>query len=220
MDRDLVFKELAIVLAVESQESRAITPDFLAQSGISRKGWELATKPLLSDRGALIRYKNGFAIASSPKQFQIVQPFDGTPVNVLAPKMALRYCEILSGVDYRAVGVNFRSFLSFSGQEEAARQYILGLLNSNRLSTKPYQASLNLSYAFERNTLNLTIQDAVVTEPDGTAVPGIVFTGNCETRFQPESGQPPIDLLHQALNAWETDFAKYTTLVTEIIRNP
>lgn len=219
MEKTLIFKELAVVLAVEDQDARVISPEFLSQTGIVNKDWEMAAKPILSEQGALIRYKNGYAIATTPKQFQLVQPFDGKPMGVHVPNMALRYCEILNSLTYRAVGINFRSLLQITDESQSTNQYILNLINSSNLKTQPSKATLNFVYNFNRNNLNLTIQDAFVSgKAENGKTPSVVFTGNCETRLQPDSDEALLDQLRYALNAWETDFAKYTTIVTDFLR--
>lgn len=94
METTLFSKELAAVIAVENQDTRVISPEFLAQTGIVNKDWEVATKPIISEQGALIRYQNGYATATSPKQFQLVQlqPFDGKPTDVNIPRHDAPYC--------------------------------------------------------------------------------------------------------------------------------
>ena len=166
----------------------------------------------------LIRYKNNFAIASNPKQVQIVQPFSGQPQEAKVPKMAMRYCEILNNLVYRAVGVNFRGFADLSNISETANDYILRFLHPEKINTKPQKASLNLSYSFERNNLNLSIMDAALNNPDGAKNPGILFVGNCETRFADTDQAEITDKIETALSLWEIDFAKYTTIVTDFLK--
>ena len=218
MDMPLIFKEMAVVVAVEKQDAKVISPDFLVQCGIVPKEWNLATKPVMGESGTLIRYENNFAIASNPKQIQFVQPFSGQPGEVAVPKMAKRYCEILNTLIYRAVGINFKAFADLEGFTEAPNEYILKFLNPDKINTKPAKASLNLSYVFSRNTLNLSIMDASLTSPSGTSQAGVIFTGNCETRYEDPDQEDINEKIAGALNAWEVDFAKYTTIVTDFLK--
>lgn len=218
MDIPLVFKEMAVVIAVEKQDVKVLSPEFLAQCGIVEKNWELATQPLVTDTGALLRYKNNFAIASNPKQVQMVQPFSGNPSEAKVPQMAIRYSEILNNLIYRAVGINFRGFADLSSREETPNEYILKFLHPDKINTTPQKASLNLSYIFERNTLNLSIMDVALNNPEKTGTPGITFVGNCETRFDQLDQSQISSLINNALGLWELDFAKYSTIVTDFLK--
>lgn len=218
MDTPLVFKEMAVVIAVEKQDTKVLSPEFLAQCSIVDKDWELAAKPTVSESGSLIRYKNNFAIASTPKQIQMVQPFSGNPSEVKVAQMAMRYCDILSNLKYRAVGINFRGFADLTHQPENPNEYILKFLHPDKINTTPQKASLNLSYVFGRNTLNLSVMDASLNNPDGKNNPGIMFVGNCETRFEDADQAQIKDKISAALTVWEIDFARYTTIVTDFIK--
>lgn len=217
MDIPLVFKEMAVVLAVEKQDAKMMSHEFLVQCGIVDSSWKLATKPVTSENGSLIRYANNFAIASNSKQIQIVQPFSGDPTEVQVPKMAIRYSEILNTLTYRAVGLNFRSFADLSGISQSPNEFILGFLHPQKINTRPQKASFNLSYSFERNNLNLSIVDAALNN-EKKGRPGITFVGNCETRFNTADQSNVSDRISASLNLWELDFAKYTTIVTDFLK--
>jgi hypothetical protein len=218
MDTPLVFIEMAVVIAVEKQETKLLSPEFLAQCNIVDNDWVLAAKPTISESASLIRYQNNIAIALTPKQIQMVQPFSGQPGEVKVTKMAMRYCEILSNLKYRAIGINFRGFADLNNRPENPNDYILSFLHPEKINTRPQKASLNLSYIFERNTLNLSIMDAALSNPDGNGDPGIMFVGNCETRFDEEDQTQLKEKINGALSVWEIDFARYTTIVTDFIR--
>ena len=218
MDIPLLFKEMAVVIAVEKQDVKVLSPEFLAQCGIVDKSWKLATKPVMSEAGSLIRYQNNFAIACNPKQVQIVQPFTGNPSEAKVTQMAIRYSEILNNLVYRAVGVNFRGFADLSNCEENPNEYILKFLHPDKINTRPQKASLNLSYTFERNNLNLSIMDAALNNPEKDGKPGIIFVGNCETRFDQLDQAQITDKIQSSLGLWELDFARYTTIVTDFLK--
>lgn len=218
MDIPLIFKEMAVVIAVDKQDSKVLTPEFLAQCGIVPRDWVLASPPVQHEGGSLIRYTNHYAIASNPKQVQLVQPFAGEPREVMVTKMAQRYCDILSNLIYRAIGINFKAFADLQDYLETPNDFILEFLHPDKINTKPSKVSLNLSYFFERNTLNLSVVDAALNNPDGTTQPGIVFTGNCETRFEAQDSEYVQNKINTALNVWEIDFARYTTIVTDFLK--
>ncbi|MEM9136620.1 MAG: hypothetical protein AAGB01_04645 [Cyanobacteria bacterium P01_F01_bin.42] len=215
----LSFNEMAVVIAIEKQDAKMLSPEFLAQCGIVPREWELATKPVVTDVGTIIRYKNNFAIASNPKQVQIVQPFSGQPGEVKIVQMAKRYCQILNTLIYKAVGINFKAFVDLGNIADQPNEYILKFLDPERINTKPVKASLSLSYVFARNTLNLSIMDASLNSSgDGKAHEGIMFVGNCETRFEITDQSQVQAKIDDALNSWEIDFARYSTIVTDFLR--
>jgi hypothetical protein len=217
MNNTLVFQDLAVVIAAQHQDPKVLSPEFLSYSGIVPADWQVVDASPPNERGSLIRYQNGVAVAANPQQVQIVQPFQGNPSEAQVPKMALRYVEILNNLTFRAVGINFRSTLDLGENSAVARDYVLKLLNFSNFSTPPTRAVLNLTYKFERNVLNLSIQDAMNRGEQGeTAI--ILFTGNCETLCTAESSEERLTQIQQSLRTWETDLAKYTTIVTDFLR--
>lgn len=215
----LVFNEMAVVIAIEKQDAKMLTPEFLAQCGIVPRAWELAAKPVVTDVGTIIRYANKFAIASNPKQVQIVQPYSGNPGEVKVIEMAKRYSQILNTLAYRAIGINFKAFVDLTNISDQPNDYILKFLDSERINTRPSKASFNLSYVFARNTLNLSIMDASVSiGTEDKAKKGVMFVGNCETRFEQTDQSQIQEKIADSLNSWEVDFGKYSTIVTDFLR--
>ena len=93
----------------------------------------------------------------------------------------------------------------------------LAFLHPDKINTAPQKASLNLSYTFERNTLNLSVMNAALNNPEKTSKPGITFVGNCETRFDQLDQSQIANLIQNSLSLWELDFARYTTIVTDFL---
>ena len=216
MDIPLVFQEIAVVIAVEKQDTKGLSHEFLVQCGVVDSSWQLAAKPVVAENISLLRYSNNCAIACNNKQIQLVQPFSGNPKEVFLPKMAIRYSEILNNLVYRAVGLNFKSFADLKDIDQSSNDFILGFLHPQKINTRPQKASFNLSYAFERNNINLSIMDA--TNKENKDSKGVTFVGNCETRFNSLDQGNITERIRESLDLWELDFAKYSTIVTDFLK--
>jgi hypothetical protein len=165
MNQNLDVQELSLVIAVERQDPSLLTPDFLRYSGIIPQDWELSRQPVRSQQAAQVSYQNGVSIIAYPDRTIFVEPIsDKTEAEL--PHITQRYCEILRNLNFQAVGTNFRGHVLFPGTEDSAHQYLCNTLLSpgpwQNIGTAPMRAGLNLIYTFERNVMNLSVQEAMI----------------------------------------------------------
>jgi hypothetical protein len=222
MNQNLDVQELSLVIAVERQDPSLLTPDFLRYSGIIPQDWELSRQPVRAQQAAQVSYQNGVSILAYPDRTVFVEPLsDKTEESVELPHLAQRYSQVLRNLKFQAVGVNFRGHVLFPGTEDSAHQYLCSTLLSpgpwQSIGTAPMRAGLNLVYTFERNRLNLSVQEAMMQPPEQERVPVVLFTANFETQLQTVAEADHLTGLQQALTSWQTDLANYRQVVDKLL---
>jgi hypothetical protein len=222
MNQTLEVQELSLVIAVERQDPSLLTPDFLRYSGIIPEDWELSRQPVRAQQAAQVSFQNGISILAYPDRTIFVESFgDKAPESLEIPPLAQRYSEVLRNLKYQAVGVNFRGHVLFPGTEDSAHQYLCNTLLSpgswQNIGTAPMRAGLNLIYTFERNTMNLSVQEAMMQLPEQERVPVVIFTANFETPLQSRPETDYLAGLHQALSSWQADLGNYRLAVDKLL---
>jgi hypothetical protein len=222
MNRSLEIQELALVIAVKRQDPSLLTPDFLRYSGIIPQAWELSREPVRTQQVAQVSYQNGVSLLAYPDRTVLVESLsDKAHENVEIPAIAQRYGEVLRNMDYQAVGINFRGYVSFSGEGEGAHDYVCRTLLSHgawqQVGTQPMRAGLNLVYTFERNQLNLSVQEAMLQLPEQERLPVVLFTANFETQLQAATEAERLVQVQEALSGWRTDLATYQEVVGQFL---
>jgi hypothetical protein len=226
MTQNLDVQELSLVIAVERQDPSLLTPDFLQYSGIIPKEWELARQPVRAQQAAQVSYQNGVSILAYPDRTIFVEPIsDKTEASVELAHIAQRYCEILQNLNFQAVGTNFRGHVLFPGTEDSAHQYLCNTLLTpgpwQTIGTAPMRVGLNLIYTFERNVMNLSVQEAALQLPEQERVPVVLFTANFETPLQRRTESERLTGLQQAIQSWQADLATYRETVAKLLeQNP
>jgi hypothetical protein len=220
MTRSLEVQELALVIAVKRQDPSLLTPDFLRYSGIVPQEWELSREPVRAQQVAQVSYQNGVSILAYPDRTVLVESLsDKDSETVEIPSIAQRYSEVLRNMDYQAIGVNFRGYVSFSG--EGAHEYVCKTLLSpgswQQVGTQPMRAGLNLVYTFGRNQLNLSVQEAMLQLPEQERLPVVLFTANFESQLKGATEVERLGQVQQALEGWRSDLATYQQVVGQFL---
>ncbi|NES94108.1 MAG: hypothetical protein F6K32_02585 [Desertifilum sp. SIO1I2] len=218
MQPSFVLQELAIVIAAKNHNPTLLTPDFLKYSGIVPTEWELVRPPVYTNRVAQVTFKSGVSIIAEPNRvifLEAVEDKESTAIHV--PTIAKKYVEILSNVEYQAIGLNPRGHVSFENQPEATRKYftetILAPGSWQQVGVAPVQATINLTYTLESRSLNLMVNEAVLRFPDEKTVPVVLFSGNFSYNIDGEAGKEKLSSLHQAIDNWQTDLETYQEIV-------
>jgi hypothetical protein len=218
MNKALEIQELAIAIAAKNLNPGVFNPDFLKYTGIVPKDWELAKPPVYSNGVAQILFSNGLAIFAQPNQIALVESIGNKQLEeVTVAKIASHLVEKVSEVEYQAVGINPRGFVSFDSPT-GAEQYICNQLLSpgswQEFSQGKMNAALQLTYPLDRGQLNLSINQATIQFPN-QKIPAILFSGNFN---YPLSGESPIERsqdLQQLLQRWEESFTTFHNLLLE-----
>jgi hypothetical protein len=170
-----------------------------------------------------VSYQNGVSILAYPDRTVFVEALSDKPEDSIElPNIAQRYSQVLQNMEFRAVGVNFRGHVLFPSPELSAHSFICSRLLSSgswqTIGTAPMKAGLNLAYTLERNTLNLSVQEAMLQLPQQERVPVILFTANFETPLKGDTGSERLNALQNALGQWRHDLAAYRQTVGQLLQ--
>lgn len=96
MNQALEIQELAIVITAKNYDPSLLNPGLLKYSGIVPADWELARKPVISNRGSQIVFNNGVYIAAQPNRIMFVEALNAKEnvEDAEIPGIANRYIEI------------------------------------------------------------------------------------------------------------------------------
>jgi hypothetical protein len=224
--QNLTVQELAIVIAVEKIDPTLLTPEFLSMTQIVPSEWEVLGQPVRSFEGSQITYQQGVSIITQPQRISFVELIINKEVASIAggasgaievAKIAKSLVKVLANLKFVGVGINFRGYLDFAGKEAAAQRFmfshLLALGDWQKIGTAPVQAGINLGYTFPDKRLNLTINEATVQQPDQSAAPIILFSGNFDYGLNASEDTINQARLQQILENWQEDLKLYQEVV-------
>lgn len=221
-----------IIIITKKSVISTVTSDFFSGAGIIEEGeLELASKPILAPAFARVEYKDNadksvivtaeannrviFSETINDKSFE--QP--------LIKKMACKYTQTLPNLDYEAVLVSFRNFLSFPDSQDEAIKYIASNFLTNgswqTIGKSPVRASIDLVFDMEHAPLYLKIASATMRLEDETTIPVVMFSGSFSYILDGESAAEKLAYIHECIGNWQTDFDAFTDIVNNnfIVQN-
>lgn len=218
MNTSLVVQELAIIIAAKNHNPTILNPDFLKYSGIVPTDWELARQPIFTNRVAQVIFTNGISIVAEPTRVMFIEMIEGkAAASVAVPGIARKYVETLPNVEYQAMGLNPRGYVTFDNGSDAARKYLSETLLSpgawQEVGNAPVRATVNYAYTLERGQFNLSVNEAALQQPDQTTTPIVLFSGNFSYDIASITGSDKLATLYQALSNWEADLETYKDIV-------
>jgi hypothetical protein len=211
-------QELAIVLAISNHNPTLLTPDFLAGSGIVPLNWELSRPPVFSAQASQVAFTNGISIVAQLGSVTFSESITNKPLEEVAlASLASKYASALPNLDYRAVGISPKRFVTFEHQPDAAHTFITNTLLSpgswQNAGTASLQANITLAYTFDQHQLRLNIAEARLQAADKEPIPIILFAGSFHYDLDGELGQARLTNLHKAIEHWRTDLETYQNLI-------
>jgi hypothetical protein len=214
----LIVQELAIVIAVATQNPTILNEDFLKQSGIIPTDWKLAREPVYTDRIAQIVFENGFSIAAQPDRVMFLEAVGDKDVETIAAgEVAQKYVATLKLADYQAVGINFRSYVAHDSAT-AVSAYIntqlLGAGSWQQYGNSGVRAAINLVYDLPERQLNLSINEASIQFPEQPATPVVLFAGNFSYDIAKIPASEKSTEIVQLVGNWRQELNEYTALIT------
>ncbi|MEH2133531.1 MAG: hypothetical protein V7K86_23520 [Nostoc sp.] len=210
MSQSLITQEFGIIIAAKNHNPTLLNSDFLKYSGIVPTEWELARQPISTPQVSQIAFTNGVLIVAEPTRVIFIEAIEGKAVaEIIVADIAKKYVQTLPNVEYEAVGLNPRSYMSFDQQQDAARQYLAEMLLSpgpwQEVGTAPVRATLNLVYTLERCPFYLTVSEAALRNPDETSTPIVLFNGSFSYQVIGETVPERLKNLHQLIDNWQAD---------------
>ncbi len=221
MNQQLTGLNLDIVAATKKPATSTINVDFFSGAGIIEGEIKLASQPVNSKNFSRIELEENIVIVGEGNRIVFSEAMaDKIPEKLKIPAMALQYIQMLSNLEYEAIGINIRGFLSFPEDKDAASKYIV----SNFLANASWQtigelpvraASINLVFDRERSPFYLNIAEAAMRkEEDEATVPIVMFSGSFSYVLNGNAAEK-LAYMHEVIANWQTDF----TAFNEIINN-
>lgn len=222
MATNLNIQELAIALAAKNLNPIVITADFLKGSGIVSSDWELARPPVLSAQVTQTVYKSGLSVVARPGVITLAQSLGNEAIESLAlPQVAAKLVSTLAKIDYQAVDINLRRFVTFANQSEGGRQFINETLLASGswqvLGDTPLQASLNLAYTIDGQLLRLTIAEAKLrmAEQEQEPTSAVLFAGNFHYDITEAADEQRLQQVHSAIARWQEHWQTYQEIIDD-----
>jgi hypothetical protein len=219
----LVTQEIAIVIAVKTQNPAILNEDFLKYSGIVPQDWKLAQAPTYTDRVAQVLFENGFSLAIQPDRVMFLEALGETkPLDeIVAAAVANRYVDTLKLAEYQAVGINCRGYVSYAAEPGGANKFITKQLLApstwQTYSGISAQASVSLIYEFPNRKLNLSINEAELQFPNQEPTPVVLFAGNFNYDLTTIALPDRVPQVKSIIEAWQEDTKTFTDLVSNQI---
>ncbi len=214
MNTKLDIQELAIVVAVKNHNPAILTMDFLTGSGVVPADWELARPAVLSNNAAQVMFNNGVSILAQPGSVTFSQAIAET-TELAMPGVASQYVGVLPNLDYQAVGINPRRFVTFE-QADGAHQFMTETLLApgawQAIGSAPMQAAVNLVYTLKGRQLRLAINEARLQPPEGEAIPAVLFAANFHYELA-ANGQGRLSQLRRHIEHWQDDLRAFHDIV-------
>jgi len=221
MKAKLAIQELAIAIAAPDSNPILLTPTFLKGSGIIPPEWELASSPRLTPQMAQVSFTNGINLIAQAGTMTFLQsiPTDGDLSNIHISQLATKYINVLPQLDYSAVAINPRSFLTFPDEpEEGARNYINHLFAPApwlHAADEPLKASLNFTTTLDKQKFNLTINEVKLQRNEEEPQMAVLFSGNFPYPLEGDSSGEKLEKLHQCIGQWMPSLERYRQLVEQ-----
>lgn len=219
MNQQLAGLNIDIVFATKKQALSTITPDFFSGAGIVDGEIELVSQPVLTKNFARMELVENIVIVGEPNRVVFSEAMaDKKYEKLKITAMASKYIQMLSNLEYEAIGINIRGFLSFPEDKDAARRYIASNFLANAswqtLGKSPVRASINLVFDRERSPFYLNIAEAAMRkEEDETTVPIVMFSGSFSYVVNSESAAEKIAYMHEIIANWQTDLAAFNEII-------
>lgn len=210
--------EIAIAIFATNLNPTMLSWDFLKFSGIVPGDWELGREPTLNPQIAQVTFQNGASIVAQPGSVAFIEGIGNKDLEALkAPEIACRYVEKLPNAEYQRIAINAKTLIPLSGNQNAARQYISGTLLAPgpwlEFGQAPVQAAINLSYQLDRCLLNLSINEAVLQQPNKPNIPALLFSGSFNYAVASERAQERLTQLEKQIERWKADWEIFRELV-------
>ncbi|MEM6402258.1 MAG: hypothetical protein AAF757_18845 [Cyanobacteria bacterium P01_D01_bin.116] len=217
MNKTLQIQELAIAITAKNLNPNIVNLDFLTYSNIISSEWELARQPVYTKKLTQLVFQNGIAIVAQPNRIVFAESIDTKDIQELQiSQVAATYIEKLPNVEYKAVGINPKGFVTFTEPNSASNYLLNNLLASGEwreFGKTPIKAAIQLAYTLESSQLNLTINEGLLKVSEEKSVPAVLFSGNFDYKIS--SNEPLVRLkdLHQILQNWKSDLETYKELI-------
>ncbi len=217
MNKTIQTQELAIAITAKNLNPNVVNLDFLKYSNIISPEWELARQPVYTKTLTQLVFQNGIAIVAQPNRIVFAETIDAKDIQELQiSQIAAKYIEKLPNVEYQAVGINPKGFVTFAESNAASNYLLKNLLASGEwqgFGNAPPKAAIQLAYTLENAQLNLTINEGLLKVSEETSVPAVLFSGNFDYKIAGTEPEARLKDLHHIIQNWKINLETYKELI-------
>jgi hypothetical protein len=225
MNKALITQEVAIVIAVPSQNPSLLSEDFLKYSGIVPMDWQLARAPVYDERVAQLVFENGFSIALQADRVMFLEAIgEKKTEEATIAEVTCKYAEALKLANFQAFGLNFRSYISYGSDSDAATDFVNNQVLTprqwNKFTDKPVKATVNLNYELTNGkSLNLAINEASIQFPEKALESIVLFSANFNQDLKSEEADAKIQKIQALARSWQQDLQVLNDLINDSFFN-
>jgi hypothetical protein len=221
MTKALITQEVAIVIAVPSQNPSLLSEDFLKYSGIVPLDWQLARAPVYDERVAQLVFENGFSLALQADRVMFLEAIgEKTMADTTIAEVTCKYVEALKLANFQAFGLNFRSYISYGTDSDAASDFVntqvLTPRKWTKFTDKPVKATVNMNYELNNGkALNLAINEASIQFPEKEPESIVLFSANFNQDLKSVEPEAKILKIQELARNWQQDLQTLNELINE-----
>ncbi len=221
MTQALTTQEVAIVIAVPSQNPSLLSEDFLKYSGIIPLDWLLARAPVYDERVAQLVFENGFSLALQADRVMFLEAIGEKELaDTAITQVTCKYVEALKLANFQAFGLNFRSFISYGSDSEAAAEFVnsqvLAPRKWSKFTDKPVKSTVNLNYELKSGkALNLAISEASIQFPEKEQESIVLFSANFNQDLKDVESEAKVQKIQALASNWQQDLQTLQELIYE-----
>ncbi len=216
MNKTIQIQELAIAITAKKLNPTIVNLDFLKYSNIISSDWELARTPVYTKNLTQLVFQNGIAIVAQPNRIVFAEAIETKIQELNVSQLAAKYIEKLPNVEYQAVGINPKGFVTFTESNAASNYLLNNLLASGEwreFGKTPVKAAIQLAYTLERSQLNLTINEGLLKVSEESSVPAILFSGNFNYNIIGANEEERLQDLYKILQNCKSNLETYQELI-------
>ncbi|MBD2357991.1 hypothetical protein H6G41_25840 [Tolypothrix sp. FACHB-123] len=219
MNRNLTIQNLAIAIATKNHNPSILTFDFLKYSDIIPSDWELARQPVVNNQVSQLVFRNGISLAAQQDLLSFVEIVGTKDISeVQIPAIAHNYVKALPNVEYQAVGIDIRGYITANqlGEEADVENYIKTLLAPapwQEVGNAPVKASIQLAFSLDRRQLSLNINEGKLYITEEETVPIVMFYGNFSYGAEGNTKETRLQSIHQLIDNWQEDLKTYLDII-------
>ncbi|NJN13126.1 MAG: hypothetical protein HC836_43685 [Richelia sp. RM2_1_2] len=219
MNKTVEIQEIAIAITAKDLNPNVVNLDFLKYSNIISSDWQLARPPVQTKNLTQLVFENGIAIVTQPNRIIFAEAIDKKDIQqAIIAQLAVKYIEKLPKIEYQAVGINPKGFVTFTESNGATKYVLKNLLASGEwreFGKTPIKAAIQLAYTLEDYILNLTINEGLLKISAEKSLPAVLFSGNFNYNIIGNNQEERLQKLHQIIHNWNKNLETYQQLIND-----
>ncbi|HEY5602855.1 MAG TPA: hypothetical protein VIM41_07095 [Gammaproteobacteria bacterium] len=209
--------QFSIVVLAENHNPTIINPDFCDRKSIVDPswGWKLKGDQITTPPFAKVQYENGVTITVEFGKLQVTDPGGSKDNMSKIREIVIKYIKELPNINYKAVGINFRSVITNGIDSTYLKDKFL---KEGPWDTKdsPLQAvGYKFNYDIDNGKIGLSIDSGTLSSDVGNTIeenPVIIIGANFHRGFEAGAYKEIISAIENS----DRDVEKYDQLVESL----